>query len=254
MGVYVYENFLYGVKMTGKQVKDWMEYTQRYYKQVSNPTDPIVKDPTLNIADYNLDQLYGATYDIDLTQPACTIDPVTKRVVSGNRIKNLKVNGKLVKDSDVFTVAINNYRYNGGGGFMAAAGLSSTDPSIVTYDSAKALGDDGQVRSLMLKYIEDNKTVSPTNSNNWKISTTAVTQEIEAPVVVPDPPVVVVPKTILVPTKAIMDNIAAKVKSITGKTQNIFSFTTSADVKAGTMMKILVGKEWAGKNSNSKHL
>ena len=162
MGVYVYENFLYGVKMKGKQVKDWMEYTQRYYKQASNSTDPIVKDPTLNIADYNLDQLYGATYDIDLTQPAGTIDPVTKKMVSGNRIKNLKVNGKLVKDSDVFTVAINNYRYNGGGGFMAAAGLSSTDPCIVTYDSAKALGDDGQVRSFMMKYIEDNKTISPT--------------------------------------------------------------------------------------------
>ena len=175
MGVYIYENFLYGVKMTGKQVKDWMEYTQRYYKQALNPTDPIVKDPTLNIADYNLDQLYGATYEIDLTQPAGTVDPVTKKMISGNRIKNLKVNGKLVKDSDVFTVAINNYRYNGGGGFMAAAGLSSTDPSIVTYDSAKALGDDGQVRSLMLKYIEDNKIVSPTNSNNWKISGTTAT-------------------------------------------------------------------------------
>ena len=44
-----------------------------------------------------------------------------------------------------------------------------------------------------------------------------------------------------------MDNIAAKVKSITGKAQNIFSFTTSAAVNADTMVKILVGKEWAGR-------
>jgi len=51
MGVYVYENFLYGVEMTGKQIEDWMEYTVRYYKQVANATDPIVKDPALNIAD-----------------------------------------------------------------------------------------------------------------------------------------------------------------------------------------------------------
>ena len=42
MGVYVYENFLYGVKMNGKQIKDWMEYTVRYYKQTSSSTDPIV--------------------------------------------------------------------------------------------------------------------------------------------------------------------------------------------------------------------
>jgi len=164
MSVYVYENFLYGVKMTGKQIKDWMELSVKYYKQVSNPSDPVTKDPVLNIADYNLDQLYGATYDIDLTQPV------------GSRIKNIRYNGKLVKDTDVFTVAINNYRYNGGGGFMAAAGLSNTDPSIVTYDSAKALGDDGQVRSLMMSYIQKHGTISPDCSNNWKASTSLVAQ------------------------------------------------------------------------------
>lgn len=185
MSVYVFENFLYGVKMTGKQLKDWMEFSVRFYKQVSDSNANIEKDPVLNIADYNLDQLYGATYDIDLTQPACTVDKATGRVISGNRIKNLKFNGKLVKDTDVFTVAINNYRYNGGGGFMAAAGLSNTDPSIVTYDSAKALGDDGQVRSMMMEYIKNHGSISPDCSNNWKIFKTAVTQEVEkAPVVV----------------------------------------------------------------------
>ncbi|MBZ9688995.1 5'-nucleotidase C-terminal domain-containing protein [Clostridium estertheticum] len=247
MGVYVYENFLYGVKMTGKQVKDWMEYTQRYYKQITNPKDPIVKDATLNIADYNLDQLYGATYDIDLTQPAGTVDPVTKKMISGNRIKNLKVNGKLVKDSDVFTVAINNYRYNGGGGFMAAAGLSSTDPSIVTYDSAKALGDDGQVRSLMLKYIEDNKVVSPTNSNNWKIYSTPVTQVIAPPVVVVVPPVDVVP-----PIKKI------SVMTTAGSGLN-FRATASASskklgvIKHGTVVQV-IGQtgDWYKINYNGK--
>lgn len=209
MGVYIYENFLYGVKMNGKQIKDWMEYTVRYYKQVSGPADPIVKDPALNIADYNLDQLYGATYDIDLTQPAGTIDPVTKKMVSGNRIKNLKVNGKLITEADVFTVAINNYRYNGGGGFMAAAGLSSTDPSIVTYDSAKALGDDGQVRSLMMKYVQDNKTITPSVANNWKLYTTTVTQEITPPVVIVDPkPVPVITKPVT-PAKKIFVTITA---------------------------------------------
>ncbi|MBU3143441.1 cell wall-binding repeat-containing protein [Clostridium sp. CF012] len=171
MGVYVYENFLYGVKMNGKQIKDWMEYTVRYYKQTSSSADPIVKDPALNIADYNLDQLYGASYDIDLTEPAATLDS-NGCVVSGNRIKNLKFNGKLVKDSDAFTVAINNYRYNGGGGFMAAAGFVPGSPATIAatfYDSAKVLGDDGQVRNMMFKYVQDNGTISPTNSNNWKI-------------------------------------------------------------------------------------
>lgn len=165
MSVYVYENFLYGIKMTGAQIKAWMEWSVRFYKQASSPSDPVVKDPVLNIADYNLDILYGATYDIDITQKI------------GSRIKNLKYNGQLIKDTDVFTVAINNYRFNGGGSFMKEAGLTPGDMSIVVYDSAKALGDDGQVRSLMVKYVQDHKTITPTVANNWKVSTSKVTQE-----------------------------------------------------------------------------
>ena len=177
MGVYVYENFLFGLKMTGSQLKNWLEWSVRYYKQTTSSTDPIVKDSVLNIADYNLDQLYGATYDIDLTEPACTVDS-TGKVITGNRIKNLKINGVLVKDTDAFKVAVNNYRYNGGGGFMAAAGFvpgSQATIDATFYDSAKTLGDDGQVRNMMFKYVQDNGTISPTNSNNWKISTSTST-------------------------------------------------------------------------------
>ena len=162
MSVYVYENYLYGIKITGKQLKDWMEWSVRYYAQNASTTDPIVKDKVLNIADYNLDQLYGATYTIDLTQMA------------GQRIRNLKVNGKFVGPNDVFTVAINNYRFNGGGGFMKAAGI--TKPEVV-FDSAKAFGDDGQVRSLMQKYIQEQGVIEPTIDNNWIISTTPVVNE-----------------------------------------------------------------------------
>jgi len=106
-----------------------------------------------------LDQLYGASYNIDLTKPV------------GSRIVNLEYNGKPISNTDVFTVAINDYRYNGGGGFMKEAGLSNTDPSIVTYSSAKTLGDDGQIRSLMISYIKSSKIINPTCSNNWKLST-----------------------------------------------------------------------------------
>lgn len=165
MGVYVYENFLYGIKMNGKQIKSWLEASNKYYKQVTKSDDPIVKDPVLNTPDYNLDFLYGATYDVDLTQPV------------GSRIKNLKYDGKLIGDTDEFTVAINNYRFNGGGGFLAAAGIKNGDQSIVVYDSAKALGDDGQVRNLMINYIKQVKTISPVVANNWKLYTTTVEQQ-----------------------------------------------------------------------------
>lgn len=197
MSVYVFENFLYGVKMNGKQLKNWLEYSVRYYKQVKSATDPIAKDTVLNIPDYNLDFLYGASYDVDLTQPACTVENGV--VTSGNRIKNLMYNGKLIKDTDVFTVAINNYRYNGGGGFVKAAGLTIKDangkdivnPSLVMYDSQKALGDDGQVRNMMINYVTANKTITPTCSNNWDLSATPVAQKQDTPATPSNP----LPKT-----------------------------------------------------------
>ena len=94
------------------QLKNWLEYSVRYYSQTKNSGDPATKDATLNIPDYNLDLLYGASYDIDLTQVACTVDKTTGLVLSGNRIKNLKFNGKVITPTDTFTVAINNYRKN----------------------------------------------------------------------------------------------------------------------------------------------
>lgn len=162
MAVYVYENYLYGIKITGKQLKGWMEWSVRYYAGVNNPRDPVTKDKTLNIPDYNLDQLFGATYTVDLTKPA------------GQRIQNLQVNHKPVRDNDTFTVAINNYRYNGGGGFMKAAGIK--DPEVI-FDSAKAFGDDGQIRNLMINYIRELKTIEPTVEPDWQISTSPVLEK-----------------------------------------------------------------------------
>lgn len=215
MSVYVFENYLYGIKMTGKQLKDWMEYSVRYYKQTANSNDSITKDPVLNIPDYNLDQLYGATYDVDLTESPCTMDSTTGRVASGNRIKNLKVNGTLVKDTDLFTVAINDYRYNGGGGFMKAAGLSNTDPSIVTYSSTKTLGDDGQVRSLISDYIKNVSTISPTCSNAWKLYTTSIPNQDNT---TPVNPIPVSPKPVVtIPTN---QNKSTQTKSSQSQTTN----------------------------------
>ena len=34
-GLYIYDNTLLGVKVTGAQVKDYLEYSARYFKQVT---------------------------------------------------------------------------------------------------------------------------------------------------------------------------------------------------------------------------
>src|SRR6476661_5275827 len=77
-GLYIYDNTLLGVKVTGAQVKDYLEYSARYFKQVSG-TGPFKMSEVTNAVtptapngtpDYNYDVVAGLdaplTYDIDI--------------------------------------------------------------------------------------------------------------------------------------------------------------------------------------------
>src|SRR6478672_2146262 len=79
-GLYIYDNTLLGVKVTGKDVRDYLEYTARYFKKVSG-TGPFKMDDVTNAVtptapngtpDYNFDSIAGLdaplTYDIDIAQ------------------------------------------------------------------------------------------------------------------------------------------------------------------------------------------
>ncbi len=46
-GLYIYDNTLLGVKVTGQQVKDYLEYSMQYFKQVSG-TGPFTMDQVTN--------------------------------------------------------------------------------------------------------------------------------------------------------------------------------------------------------------
>ena len=106
-GLYIYDNTLLGSVLTGAQIKDYLEYSARYYKQVAagDPVDPASWTNAHDLPDYNYDQFSGVTYDIDIAQ------------AEGARIRNLAFNGTAVADDQRFVVAVNNYRQSGGGGF-----------------------------------------------------------------------------------------------------------------------------------------
>ena len=117
-GLYIYDNTLLGVKLTGAQVRGYLEKSAEYYKQVpaagTYPAADVTNAPTPTAPngtpDYNDDVLYGLdaalTYDVDLSKPA-----------DAGRITNLAYGGTPVTDDQVFVVAVNNYRQSGGGGF-----------------------------------------------------------------------------------------------------------------------------------------
>ncbi|MFF4257505.1 bifunctional metallophosphatase/5'-nucleotidase [Streptomyces sp. NPDC001663] len=149
-GLYIYENTLYGKKLTGAQLKDYLEFAAKYYHQV--PSGTKVDTSTLTNAnsfwDYMYDTAAGVSYDIDIA------------AAEGSRIKNLTYNGAAVADDQIFVVAVNNYRANGGSGY----------PHIA--DAETAYSSTNQVRDLMIAYATAKGTIDPSTfaATNWKLT------------------------------------------------------------------------------------
>jgi 2',3'-cyclic-nucleotide 2'-phosphodiesterase (5'-nucleotidase family) len=103
--LYPYENTLVGVRITGAQLKAYLEQSARYFRMDGG-------NLSLNdsIAGYNYDVVGGAEYAIDLRLPP------------GDRIRGLSVQGRPVQPGDQFTIALNSYRAAGGGGYAMLAG------------------------------------------------------------------------------------------------------------------------------------
>ena len=121
-GLYIYDNTLLGIKLTGAQVKAYLEKSAEYFKAAPAPgtypaaalTNAVTPTAPNGTPDYNYDVMGGLdqplTYDIDLAQPV------------GSRITGLAYGGVPVTDTQEFVVAINNYRQSGGGNFPGVVG------------------------------------------------------------------------------------------------------------------------------------
>jgi 2',3'-cyclic-nucleotide 2'-phosphodiesterase/3'-nucleotidase len=117
--LYPYENTLKVVRIDGATLHRYLEQSAWYYRTLA-ANQPIIND---SIPGYNFDILSGVSYVIDLSQPP------------GSRILQLTYQGRLVTPRDQFTLALNNYRQGGGGGFDMLAGLP------VVYDRNESIRD-----------------------------------------------------------------------------------------------------------------
>ena len=143
-GLYVYENTLVVLEVTGQQLKDALEHSAKYFKAYvpGKPASDLVDD---KIPAYNFDIAEGVTYDLDISKPI------------GQRIQNLRFHGQPLSPTKKLKLATNNYRVNGGGGYD----MYKNAP--VVYRSSE------EIRELIIDWLEKNKTVPATPNNNWRI-------------------------------------------------------------------------------------
>ncbi len=156
--LYLYPNTLQVVKVTGAEVKDWLERSAGQFNRIA----PGAQDAPLLNADfrsYNFDVIDGVSYLIDLTQPSKygaaegeLLDP------EANRIRDLQYDGKPIDPAQEFLIATNNYRASGGGTFPGADG------------STVILAAPDTNRDLLVRYIVDQRVISPSADANWRFA------------------------------------------------------------------------------------
>lgn len=155
--IYKYTNTLYKLKMTGKQLRTYMEWSVEYYNTYKDGDLTVSFNPDIRM--FNYDMFAGVNYDINVSK-----EP-------GSRIENLtRKDGTPVRDEDEFIVAVNNYRagthlLNYGTVYQEGDGL----PELLEMD---VKGNIGGVRELIADYIVNVKggVIAPEVDNNWRIT------------------------------------------------------------------------------------
>jgi 2',3'-cyclic-nucleotide 2'-phosphodiesterase/3'-nucleotidase len=138
--LYIYENTLYTIELTGTEVRAAMEHSAGLFTSW-----PLNEGERPRLPGYNADTAEGVEYEVDLTQP------------EGARVKNIRYKGKPLDPAAKFRIAVNNYRYSGGGRYT----MFQKKP--ILYASPQ------EVRELMIEYVRRTHNFPRQANNNWRI-------------------------------------------------------------------------------------
>lgn len=144
--LYPYDNnTLRAVRISGDDLRAYLERAAEYFLPCPEMACERVINPAM--AGYNFDIVAGVDYTLDISRPV------------GDRVTRLLYRGRPVVASDSFTLALNNYRQGGGGGFPAVSGA----PVVFT-------GED-DIRSLIQREIERRGSLRTDDvfRENWRI-------------------------------------------------------------------------------------
>jgi 2',3'-cyclic-nucleotide 2'-phosphodiesterase (5'-nucleotidase family) len=149
--LYPYDNTLRAVRVSGRQLRDYLEFSARYFRTFAGDTGRTISLVNERVPGYNYDIVAGADYVIDVSRPV------------GSRVTTLSVAGKPVAETDTFTIALNNYRQSGGGGYVMLRGAP------IVYDQQQ------EIRELLIEEVARRKTVMPETyfKRNWRLEPAA---------------------------------------------------------------------------------
>jgi 2',3'-cyclic-nucleotide 2'-phosphodiesterase / 3'-nucleotidase / 5'-nucleotidase len=154
LALYPFDNTLRAVRVSGAQLKAYLEWSARYFQ-----VDPVGR-VSINdsVPGYNYDVVSGAHYEIDLRRPV------------GDRIQRLTVRGRGVQPADSFTLALNSYRQTGAGGYDMLRGAP------VVYDKGENIPD------LLIAAVRRQSPIDPAQyaAQDWAVVPEASARAVRA--------------------------------------------------------------------------
>lgn len=162
--LYRYENILSTLWLTGREIKDYLEFSYSLWIEditnidnkhlikfaINNPTQ---ENNKLKNPSYNFDSAAGINYTVDITKPY------------GQKISITNLSsGKPFDMDSVYTVAINSYRAGGGGNHLTeGAGIPAEELKSRVIKST-----DKDLRYYLMELLREKKFIKPTINSNWR--------------------------------------------------------------------------------------
>lgn len=168
--IYQYENYLYTMKLTGREIHDFLEYSYSLWFNVMTSEndhlllfhqDELGRVPpdrrgwrALRNPSYNFDSAAGIVYSVDVSK-----QPGSRVHITGME------DGRPFDHDSMYKVAINSYRGSGGGGHLTnGAGIPHdklSDRIIATTDT--------DLRKIMIDYFREIERYIPEKRMNWHL-------------------------------------------------------------------------------------
>ncbi|EPR7134865.1 TPA: 2',3'-cyclic-nucleotide 2'-phosphodiesterase [Vibrio vulnificus] len=157
--LYLYPNTLVAMKVTGHEVKEWLECSAGQFKQIDvSSTAPQSLIDWDGFRTYNFDVIDGVNYQIDVTKPAKYDGDCKVINADSERVIGLTYQGKPIDMKQTFIIATNNYR-------AYSNKFPGTGSEFVAFDSPD------ENRTVVANYIsrvsQEKGEVTPSADNNW---------------------------------------------------------------------------------------
>jgi 2',3'-cyclic-nucleotide 2'-phosphodiesterase/3'-nucleotidase len=164
--LYKFENMLYVMRLTGREIKDYLEMSYGMWaNQMQSAEDHLMllnnqqgfssdeKGLFFQYYTFNFDSAAGILYTVDVTKPV------------GQRIAIQSMADGQPFDMDrEYRVALNSYRGNGGGDLLTkGAGIPASELPARMVSST-----DKDLRYYLIEYIQQHPDLKPEPLNQWK--------------------------------------------------------------------------------------